>query len=128
VLEGVLSQTLLPRATGGGRIAAFEIMLGTYAIRNLIRESRTHEIPTVLEMSSSRGMQTLDQALEDLFDAGLVSFDEALSRAHKPEALRNKLDNSTTDTRKLNRRQTHTPLSEKEYRKASTYPSNRQRS
>lgn len=94
VLEGVLSQVLLPRADGNGRIAAFEIMLGTYAISNLIRDARTHEIPSVLEVSSQQGMHTLDQALKKLIDAGLVTIDEALMRAHKPQELRAKLAHS----------------------------------
>ena len=91
VLEGVLSQVLMPRADGNGRIAAFEIMLHTYAIGNLIRESRTYEIPAVLEVSSRQGMQTLDQALRKLVEAGLVTIDDALVRAHKPQELRAKL-------------------------------------
>lgn len=93
VLQGVLSQVLLPRADGTGRIAAFEIMLGTYAIGNLIRDSRTHEIPSLLEVNSQYGMQSLDQALEGLVKAGLVTLDEALSRAHRPTELRSKLLN-----------------------------------
>jgi twitching motility protein PilT len=91
VLEGVLSQVLLPRADGRGRIAAFEIMLHTYAIANLIRESRVYEIPSVIETSSQQGMQTLDQALRKLVEAGLVTADEALMRAHKPQELKGKL-------------------------------------
>jgi twitching motility protein PilT len=91
VLEGVLSQILLPRADGKGRVAAFEIMLHTYAIGNLIRESRIYEIPSVLETGSQQGMQTLDQGLKKLVEAGLVTVDEALIRAHKPDELRNKL-------------------------------------
>ncbi len=100
VLEAVLSQVLLPRADGKGRIAAFEIMLHTYAIGNLIRESRTYEIPSVLEMSSQRGMQTLDQALRRLVEAGLVTIDEALVRAHKPQDLKSKLLHATAPGRR----------------------------
>ncbi len=91
VLEGVLSQVLMPRLDGTGRVAAFEIMLRNYAIANLIRESRVYEIPSVIETSSQQGMQTLDQALKKLVDAGLVAIDEALMRAHKPLELKGKL-------------------------------------
>jgi len=91
VLEAVLSQVILPRADGKGRIAAFEIMLHTYAIGNLIREVRTHEIPGLLEVSSQQGMQALDQALAKLVESGLVTSDEALARAHKPQTLKDKL-------------------------------------
>lgn len=88
VMEGILSQTLLPRRNGKGRVAGFEIMIGTEAIRNLIRESRTEQIPSYLQTGSQQGMQTMDQALEDLVRAGLISVQEATSRHSKPEELR----------------------------------------
>jgi len=88
VLEGVLSQRLLPRAGGRGRIAAFEIMLGTDAIRNLVREGRTDQIPTYLQTGSQHGMQTMDQALEDLVRSGAVTLEEALTRSSNPNELR----------------------------------------
>ncbi|MFC2067760.1 type IV pilus twitching motility protein PilT [Chloroflexota bacterium] len=91
VLEAVLSQVLIPRIDGHGRIAGFEIMLHTYAIGTLIRESRTYEIPAVLEVSSNQGMITLDRALAKLVEAGLVPIEEALTRAHKPIELKSKL-------------------------------------
>jgi len=88
VLEGVLSQRLLPRAGGRGRVAAFEIMLGTDAIRNLIRDGRTDQIPTYLQTGSQYGMQTMDQALEDLVRLGTVTLEEALTRSSNPDELR----------------------------------------
>jgi len=100
VLEAVLSQVLLPRADGSGRIAAFEIMLGTYAIGSLIREARTYELPSVIEMSSRQGMQSLDQSLRRLIESGLVTLEEALSRAHKPQELRSKLLHTTPPVRR----------------------------
>ncbi len=101
VLQAVLSQVLVPGANGNGRIAAFEIMVGTYAIGNLIRNSRTHEIPGVIEASSQQGMKTLDQSLMDLVETGLVTADEALQRAHRPEELRSKLVDTTIIKREL---------------------------
>ena len=100
VMEGVISQALIPRADGDGRVAAFEIMLHTYAIGNLIRESRTYEIPGLLEMSSQQGMQTLDQALRKLVESGEITLDEALVRAHRPQDLKNKLLHAATHQNK----------------------------
>jgi twitching motility protein PilT len=88
VLEGVLSQYLLPRAGGRGRVAAFEIMVSTDAIRNLIRDGRSDQIPTYLQTGRQVGMQTMDQALEDLVKEGTISIDEAVMRATKPEDFR----------------------------------------
>jgi twitching motility protein PilT len=91
VLQAVLTQVLLPSADGSGRTAAFEIMLGNYAIGNLIRESRIHEISSVLEVSSQQGMHTLDQDLERLVKEGLVTTDNALMNANRPDILRGKI-------------------------------------
>lgn len=88
VLEAVLSQTLLPRIGGRGRIAAFEIMIGTEAIRNLIRERRTEQIPTYLQTGRQFDMQTMDQALEELVRTRKVPLEEAVLRYTKPEELR----------------------------------------
>ena len=99
VLQGVLTQVLLPRTDGHGRIAAFEIMLGNYAISNLIREARTHEIPGVIEVSSQQGMQSMDQGLEQLVKEGLITMDDALASAHRPDILRSRLLASAAKTR-----------------------------
>lgn len=79
-LEGVISQQLLPKL-GGGRIAAIEVMIATPAIKNLIREAKTHQMYSIIETSTQSGMQTMDRALLDLYKNGYVSFDEALMRA-----------------------------------------------
>ncbi|MDH5696459.1 MAG: hypothetical protein OEZ00_07690, partial [Dehalococcoidia bacterium] len=86
VIEAVLSQTLLPRI-GGGRIAAFEIMLVNNVIRRLIRDEKLHEIPPSLEMGRLEGMQTLDQALADLVKSGIVSRAEAMMKTSSPVKL-----------------------------------------
>lgn len=80
-LEAVLCQTLLPRAGTPGRICAMEIMTASPAIRNLIREAKAHQLTSVIQTSANLGMQTMDQSLRDLYQRGLVSYDEALSRA-----------------------------------------------
>jgi twitching motility protein PilT len=88
ILEGVLSQTLVPTTDGQGRVAAIEVMIATPAIRNLIREGKTHQLPGVIETSQRYGMKTLDQALLEIYQRGNVSMDEILSRAANPEHLR----------------------------------------
>jgi twitching motility protein PilT len=85
-LEGVVSQQLLPRL-GGGRCAALEIMIAVPAIKNLIREGKTHQMYSVLETSKSLGMVTMDRALADLFRHGNVSYDECLQRAVDKETF-----------------------------------------
>lgn len=82
-LEGVLSQILLPKANGGGRVAVFEVMLATDAIRNLIREGRTEQIPTYIQTSGQYGMYTMDQHLDDLSKSGVITFEEASARASR---------------------------------------------
>lgn len=79
-LEGIVAQQLLPKL-GGGRVASIEVMLGSAAIKNLIREGKTHQMYSIIEMSGASGMQTMDKALSDLYRAGIVSFDECLMRA-----------------------------------------------
>lgn len=78
-LRGVVSQTLLKR-TGGGRVAAFEIMLGTPAIRNLIRENKVAQMYSAIQTGRQFGMQTLDQALEELVSSGMISRATAQTR------------------------------------------------
>jgi twitching motility protein PilT len=92
VLVAVLSQTLLPRATGKGRIAAFEIMTGNSAVKNLIREGKTFELHSVMQLSSAEGMQTLDQALADLVKKKIVSVEEAKMKSSHPDRLKKLLE------------------------------------
>lgn len=67
IIEAVISQQILPKANGQGRIAAFEVMTGTPAIRNLIREGKTHQIQTMIQTGSQYGMQTMDSDLMNLY-------------------------------------------------------------
>jgi len=80
-IEGVISQSLLARKDGCGRIAALEIMIGTSAIRNLIRENKTHQIPSIIQTGTKWGMQSLDQHLRTLLKQGLISWEEAFRYA-----------------------------------------------
>jgi twitching motility protein PilT len=87
VLEGVLSQMLIPRADGRGRVMALEIMINTPAIRNLIREEKIHQIYSAMQAGTKFGMQTLNQSLAGLVQRGLISRDEALNRSTLPDEL-----------------------------------------
>lgn len=76
-LEAVLSQLLLPRLDGKGRVPAMEVMLANSAIRNLIREGKTHQMRSVMQTSRSEGMQTIETALKDLYAQGLIDIEIA---------------------------------------------------
>ncbi len=83
-LRAVISQTLLKRI-GGGRIAAHEIMIGTPAIRNLIREGKIAQMYSAIQTGQSLGMQTLDQNLQELMGKGLITKEEARFKAVNKE-------------------------------------------
>ena len=85
-LRAVISQTLLKR-TGGGRIAAHEIMIGTPAIRNLIREGKIAQMYSTIQTGQAAGMQTLDQNLQDLMTQGFITKEEARFRAVNKESF-----------------------------------------
>jgi twitching motility protein PilT len=82
-IEAVITQTLLKKKAGG-RVAAVEIMTGTVAVRNLIREEKIHQLPGTMQVSQKDGMQTMDMALAELVTRGIVSREEALSRSMNP--------------------------------------------
>jgi twitching motility protein PilT len=82
-IEAVITQTLLKKK-GGGRVAALEIMTGTTAVRNLVREGKIHQIPGTMQVSQKDGMQTMDMALQNLVSRGLVSKEEAQSKSTNP--------------------------------------------
>lgn len=85
-LAGIVSQRLMP-ALGGGRVPAVEILIGTPAIRNLIREGKTHQIDSALQTSSEQGMVTLDASLATLIKAGRISEEVGLSYSTRPDQL-----------------------------------------
>jgi twitching motility protein PilT len=90
-LLAALSQALLPRLDGAGRIPALEIMIANHAIRNLIREGKTHQMLGVIQTSRQSGLQTMDQALEQLYRDGLIDIDSARSFAHDAASLQDML-------------------------------------
>jgi len=87
-LIAIISQQLLRRANGEGRVPANEIMLASPAIRNLIREAKTHQITSMIQTSANMGMTTMDQCLRDLYNRGWITLEDAMSRCQNPEELR----------------------------------------
>ncbi len=88
VLEGVLSQILLPRSGGKGRVLALEIMVPNPAIRNLIREEKVHQIYSQMQMGQSKfEMQTMNQSLCDLFLRKMIGYEDAIARSSVPDEL-----------------------------------------
>ncbi|GMR09999.1 MAG: type IV pilus twitching motility protein PilT [Anaerolineae bacterium] len=87
-LEAVLSQILLPRIDVEGRVPAVEVMLSSTAVRNLIREGKTHQMPNVIQTSSGAGMQSLEQSLNGLLQRNMITMEGALATANDPEALK----------------------------------------
>jgi twitching motility protein PilT len=85
-LKAVISQTLMKKI-GGGRVAAHEIMIGTPAIRNLIREDKIAQMYSAIQTGQNVGMQTLDQNLKGLLAQGVVAKDEAMRKAAQPDSL-----------------------------------------
>jgi twitching motility protein PilT len=87
-LQGIVTQQLLPTADGSGRIACCEVLSLTPAVRNLIREGKTHQIHSVLQTSAAKGMQSMDAALAQLVRQGKITRELAESRSGTPEELR----------------------------------------
>jgi len=88
VLAGVICQTLVPRAEGEGRVPACEVMLATTPIKNIIREGRTHQLYSTIQVSKKDGMQTLNQALDDLLMRGVITREQAFLRTMMLEDLK----------------------------------------
>ncbi|MBP5489618.1 MAG: type IV pilus twitching motility protein PilT [Lachnospiraceae bacterium] len=91
VIECVISQQLLPIQTGSGRVAAFEVMMGTSAVRNLIREGKAFQIPSMIQTSKKQGMQSMDDALYNLYIGGLISAENCLNYAQDAIAMSRKV-------------------------------------
>jgi twitching motility protein PilT len=92
VLQGVISQQLVPRVDGRGRVLAVEVMIPNPAIRNLIREEKIHQIYSQMQVGQLKfGMQTMTQSLVDLYQRRLISYDEAMGHATEPAEIRNML-------------------------------------
>lgn len=90
VLEGIISQQLLPKI-GGGRTAALEILTATPAIRNLIREGKNHQIQSTIQTGARFGMQTMDSSLRKLFDERIISEETAVNFSYEKSAIKKKI-------------------------------------
>lgn len=96
VLEGIIAQQLIPRKSGNGRVLAVEIFIPNPAIRNLIREDKTHQIYSMMQTGQSKfGMLTMNQSLFALFRKGELSYDDALGKSPVPEELLNMMKQSS---------------------------------
>jgi twitching motility protein PilT len=84
-LAGIVSQQLLPTSDGKGRVVAAELLLATPAVRNLIREGKTHQIYTSMQAGGKFGMQVMDQNLAELVKKGKITYEMALERCHHVE-------------------------------------------
>ena len=91
-LRGVISQQLIPRADGKGRVLALEILTNTPAVANVIREARTYMLPGIIQTGKKQGMQLMDDALVDLATRGLISSEEAIARAEQKQEVKSRLN------------------------------------
>jgi twitching motility protein PilT len=86
-IEGIIAQTLLPAKDGKGRVAAMEVLVGVPALRNLIREDKTAQIPSVIQTGAQHGMISLDQSLRDLVMQGKLSREVAMKKSSNPRGF-----------------------------------------
>ncbi len=91
VLEAVVSQQLIPAEDGSSRVAAFEVMHSNHAVRNLIREGKSHQLTSVMQTNRKLGMITMDEAIIQLFFAGRISREMAVQFAQDPDGMENKI-------------------------------------
>ena len=100
VLEGIIAQQLIPRKNGRGRVLATEIFIPTPAIRNLIREDKTHQIYSMMQTGQTKfAMQTMNQSLYELYRNGDLSYEDALGKSTVPEELLNMMQRTTVGVR-----------------------------
>jgi twitching motility protein PilT len=93
VLEGIMCQALLPKASGDGRVMALEVLVPNSAIRNLIREDKIHQIYSMMQTGQDKfGMQTFNQSLATLYQKRQISLDTAMQRSSNPDELKELID------------------------------------
>ena len=93
-MEAVFSQQLLQRVSGLGRVLALEVLVVTPAVRNLIREQKTEQIPMTMQTGAKFGMQTMNMALHTLYTRHLISFQEAIAATTDPDDLKRLMQHS----------------------------------
>lgn len=94
-IQAIITQTLCKKI-GGGRVAALEVLMGTTAVRNLIREGKIHQLPSVMQTQQSAGMQTLEMHLQELADRGLITRETAIEKSGNPNLFK-ELDESANN-------------------------------
>ena len=87
----MVSQQLIPTIDGDGRVAAFEVMHANHAVRNLIREGKSHQLATVMQTNRKMGMITMDDAIAQLFYEGKIDREMAVQYAQDPDGMQNKV-------------------------------------
>ncbi|MBI4245190.1 MAG: type IV pilus twitching motility protein PilT [Planctomycetes bacterium] len=87
-LEAVLAQQLIPKSFGTGRVLSMEVLISNYAIKSLIRENKIHQIYSVLQTSSNVGMMTMNKSIFELYNAGYLSYNDAVAHAYNEEELK----------------------------------------
>ena len=90
-LRGVISQQLIPRTDGTGRVLALETLTNTPAVANVIREAKTYMLPGIIQTGKKQGMQLMDDALISLYQSGVISAEEAYARAEQKQDVRSQL-------------------------------------
>ena len=90
-LEAVISQQLIPTADGKHRVAAFEVMHANHAVRNLIREGKSHQLASVMQTNRKLGMITMDEAIVQLYFEGKIDREHAIQFAQDPDSMENKI-------------------------------------
>ena len=88
-IQGIVSQQLLPRKDGNGRVVAVEVMIGTPAVKACIREQRTQQLPTLIQTGSQYGMVSMDKSLKNLYLQGIISYEVAISKAKNLDEFKN---------------------------------------
>ncbi|MGC8733911.1 MAG: type IV pilus twitching motility protein PilT [bacterium] len=88
VLESIISQQLIPSATGSGRVLACEVLVANAAVKNIIREGKVHQLKAIMQTNRQIGMQTMDQALYDLWKENKITVEEAISRSSNPQEMK----------------------------------------
>ncbi|MBS1717131.1 MAG: type IV pilus twitching motility protein PilT [Armatimonadetes bacterium] len=102
-VQAIISQQLLPKLNAKGRVAANEVMIATPAIRNLVREAKTHQITSTIQTGAQSGMFTMDQCLRDLYLKGLVSLEEIMSRCTSQEELKKMINTAAQPQQQVRR-------------------------
>ncbi|MFA6242133.1 MAG: type IV pilus twitching motility protein PilT [Candidatus Hydrogenedentales bacterium] len=86
-LVAVISQRLIPKAEGAGRVMACEVLVNNTAVANLIREGKTHQVYSIMETNTKEGMQTMDRCVKNLYMQGLISYEDAIAHVRNAKAI-----------------------------------------